>query len=212
MVSHMPEINPFLQEYFQLLDDGKLKGKRIFVPFCGKSLDMKWFYEKGMSVVGVEVSELPAREFFSGNNLEYEVEHSTTVPHCKIYRHDDRLCIYLCDIFNLDSKLLGGRFDYLWDRGALVAVIHEERELYWNFISSILADNAQGFIELNEFDSTQHTGPPYDFSKDCLARLLGDKYSFKQICIRKEDEMPEFYRTTKFEGLYLALYFIKRNC
>lgn len=32
---------------------------RILVPLCGKSVDMKWLYEKGYNVVGVEGEQCP---------------------------------------------------------------------------------------------------------------------------------------------------------
>ena len=140
---HIGEVNPFLQEFFHLLDDGNLKGKRIFVPLCGKTVDMKWFYDQGMSVIGVDVSELAVKEFFTDNALNYAVIDSPMISDCKIYRHDDRLSIYLCDIFKLDAASLGGHFDYLWDRGALVATIYEEQEKYWNIIDS---NNAGKFL------------------------------------------------------------------
>ncbi|CAN7989162.1 unnamed protein product, partial [Ixodes hexagonus] len=63
-----------------------LAGKRdaqVFVPLCGKALELKWFYEKGHRVVGVEVVEDPVRAFFDENTLPYE-ESFCPVLKCKI--------------------------------------------------------------------------------------------------------------------------------
>ena len=55
---HLNDTNPNLTEWFDRLD---LKpGSRIFVPLCGKSVDMLWLVEQGMEVVGVELLELGA--------------------------------------------------------------------------------------------------------------------------------------------------------
>jgi thiopurine S-methyltransferase len=37
---------------------------KVFVPFCGKVLEMKWLAENGHVVVGVEVSEDSIMQFF----------------------------------------------------------------------------------------------------------------------------------------------------
>ena len=50
---HLAETNAHLKNWFPSL---KLApGSRIFVPLCGKSVDMWWLSEQGMEVVGVEL-------------------------------------------------------------------------------------------------------------------------------------------------------------
>jgi len=42
---HLPEANALLVEYFTSLPKGK-----VFVPLCGKSIDMKWLLLQGHEV------------------------------------------------------------------------------------------------------------------------------------------------------------------
>ena len=41
------------------------------MPLCGKSLDMKWLAEQGHSVVGIDIVELAAQQFFTENDLPF---------------------------------------------------------------------------------------------------------------------------------------------
>ena len=60
----------FPQKYFDLLSGGK-SNLSILVPLCGKTLDITWICEKGHNVVGCDLSDVAAREFFEENNILY---------------------------------------------------------------------------------------------------------------------------------------------
>ncbi|WP_246614962.1 hypothetical protein [Agarivorans litoreus] len=65
---HEGEVNRFLYDYFNVL---KLAaGARVFVPLCGKTRDIAWLLDKGMKVVGVELSEHAIKQLFAELNLE----------------------------------------------------------------------------------------------------------------------------------------------
>ena len=40
---HQNETNPYLQQYWQQMDNAS----QVFVPLCGKSLDMLWLAKQG---------------------------------------------------------------------------------------------------------------------------------------------------------------------
>ena len=63
---HENETNPFLVKHLdklQLRSDLN-NGVRIFVPLCGKTLDIHYLLSLGYKVVGVEFSELAIKELF----------------------------------------------------------------------------------------------------------------------------------------------------
>ncbi|MBW01284.1 Thiopurine S-methyltransferase, partial [Eschrichtius robustus] len=69
--------------------DTFLKGEkqlRVFFPLCGKAVEMKWFADRGHSVVGVEISELGIREFFTEQNLSYSEEQIMEIPGAKVFK------------------------------------------------------------------------------------------------------------------------------
>ena len=64
---HQPDVHPALLKYWPGLDVDP--SKRVFVPLCGRSLDMIWLARRGHPVLGVELSPIAASEFFSHESL-----------------------------------------------------------------------------------------------------------------------------------------------
>src|SRR5579863_339894 len=60
---HQRGANPFLIKYFNMLSLSK--GSRVFVPLCGKTLDIHWLLSKGYRVAGSELSEVAVKQLFS---------------------------------------------------------------------------------------------------------------------------------------------------
>ncbi len=65
---HLDEVNPFLPRFWSQLHLPE-KGK-VFVPLCGKSLDLLWLREQGHDVCGVELSPLAVQQFFAEQGLQ----------------------------------------------------------------------------------------------------------------------------------------------
>lgn len=212
-VWHKSNPNPLLVEFFNRFDADSLKNKRILVPMCGKSVDMKWLYDQGMSVVGVDVVELAVKQFFCDNNMEYEVKDSS-IPGATLFHHDERMSILLCDIFNINTEVIGGPCSYIWDRGALGAIQYTEVEKYTKIVESVLADDAQGLIECFTFDRGLIPGPPYAVTKEEVFEYYSCNFFVEQLCKRKESELPSWYATANEKLLDSAMrtvYYIKRK-
>ena len=67
---HLDEVNPYLIEHWSVLNVAK--GARVFVPMCGKSMDMRWLLEQGYQVEAIEISAPAIEAFFSEQSLEYQ--------------------------------------------------------------------------------------------------------------------------------------------
>lgn len=59
---HEPQANALLVKWFDRLGVGT--GQRIFLPLCGKTLDIHWLLGRGLCVVGVELSEVAIVQLF----------------------------------------------------------------------------------------------------------------------------------------------------
>ncbi|XP_071502611.1 probable thiopurine S-methyltransferase [Diadema antillarum] len=95
-------VNENLIKYGEKITRGK-KICRIFVPLCGKSADMRWLWEQGHFVVGVEISRKAITEFFLDQSIDYSVSDIPTVMNGKLYQSKDlRITIYQCDLFVLN--------------------------------------------------------------------------------------------------------------
>jgi len=196
---HKDQVNPHLEEFFSSFT-GDVQGKRILVPMCGKSVDLKWLHDKGMSVVGNEFVEMPIKEFFTEHGMEYTVEESKVLPGCKIFRSGDRMTIYQCDIFKITPELFDGPIDFLYDRASLVAIEYDNKKNYADVIQSVLSPCAQGLMEVMGYDRAMHPGPPYSTTEDDVIGYYSDAFVVKKLSDRKPGELPDWY-ASKIPGL-----------
>ncbi len=69
---HESRPNPLLVKHFARL---KLKPQeRIFLPLCGKTLDIDWLLDQGIRVAGAELSELAVQEVFQRLGIAPQIE------------------------------------------------------------------------------------------------------------------------------------------
>eukprot|EP00111_Clytia_hemisphaerica_P014087 TCONS_00041458-protein len=174
--------NPDLEKYFSdFLNNGEITdGRRVFIPLCGRNLDMKWIYDQGLTVVGVDAIEKPIREFFGEHGIPVNVQELESGY--KVFTSPDkRLTLIVGDLFGLDENLVGGRFDYFYDRASLVALDSDTRPNYVGLLYRFLKPGAVGMLESVEYDTKWNTSHPYPlFAKD-LEDLYGDQFSFEEL-------------------------------
>jgi thiopurine S-methyltransferase len=153
---HLPETNPLLIEYFPTL--GLKKGARIFLPLCGKSLDISWLLEQGFSVSGAELSAIAVDDLFKSLYLTPTITKLDEILHYSAPNID----IFVGDIFKLTQSILGN-VDAVYDRAALVALPDEIRKIYTQHLISLTLRAPQLLISF-EYDQSIHAGPPFSIS------------------------------------------------
>ncbi|ERE77442.1 thiopurine S-methyltransferase-like protein [Cricetulus griseus] len=124
---HQEQGHQLLKKHLDTFLKGQ-SGLRVLFPLCGKAVEMKWFAERGHTVVGVEISEIGIREFFAEQNLPYTEEPFNEIPGAKVFKSSSgNISLYCCSIFDLPRANIG-KFDRIWDRGSLVAINPGDRE------------------------------------------------------------------------------------
>merc|ERR550534_534683 len=84
---HMDGVNPSLLNHLDKLI--KKENSTVFIPMCGKSVDMKFLADKGHTIVGVEYSTLGVEGFFKEHSIPFKKEeHESFV----IYESTDKTC------------------------------------------------------------------------------------------------------------------------
>ncbi|XP_046635646.1 probable thiopurine S-methyltransferase isoform X3 [Daphnia pulicaria] len=167
---HKTEVNEFLKTYFDHVCKNKEGKLRIFVPLCGKTQDLRWLYDLGHEVVGVDGVEKPILEFFKEQGVTYTKGDEGGLPY---YVNDDgRLKIYYCDLFALNPEMCG-KFDGIWDRGSLVALLAEDRDKYAKLLKSVLNENFGYLIHTIQYEQSQYPGPPLSVPVEEMKRLFG---------------------------------------
>jgi thiopurine S-methyltransferase len=165
---HQAQANPLLVRH---LDDLRLQpDARVFLPLCGKTLDIAYLLDRGYRVAGAELSELAVQALFDSLNLRPTIQQVGTL---KLYRGPS-IDIYAGDVFSLDALTLGG-IDAIYDRAALVALPADMRKRYAAHLAEISRGAPQLLISYT-YDQTLIDGPPFSITTDEVERLYGDNY------------------------------------
>ena len=144
---------------------------RIFVPLCGKTVDIGWLLSKGCQVVAVELSEVAVQQLFG----ELHGEEPTTTSTGKLVCHSTKdLDVFVGDVFDLSREILG-RVNAVYDRGALVALPEALRERYSNHLIEI-TDSAPQLLISCTYDQSMRRGSPYSVNDDEIHRNYGKAY------------------------------------
>ncbi len=170
---HESEANPLLVNYFKSLS--LAEGSRIFLPLCGKTLDIGWLLSNGYRVAGAELSEIAIEQLFKELGVEPEVSNAGNVYHYSAENID----IFVGNIFDLSGKVLGS-VDAIYDRAALVALPKEMRDRYTAHLTKI-TDKAPQLLICYEYDQTLMAGPPFSISDEEVRRHYEDRYNLALI-------------------------------
>ncbi|MDO9106863.1 MAG: thiopurine S-methyltransferase [Methylovulum sp.] len=140
---HQHAVNPLLAKFWPKL--ALAQGSRVFVPLCGKSLDMIWLAGQGYAVVGVELSPIAVRAFFSENKLKPVRRQRGQFT---LWQHAN-ISILCGDYFALTQADLG-RIDTVYDRAALTALPEDLRKQYVGQLGRIVPETAQVLLLTTE--------------------------------------------------------------
>lgn len=165
---HQTKPNALLAKYFGTLS--LAKDARVFLPLCGKTLDIAWFLSEGYRVAGAELSETAIKQLFAELGLSAKVTDAGPLKH---YSAKD-IDIFAGDIFDLSADTLGP-VDAVYDRAALVALPVDIRASYAKHIAKI-TERAPQFLITFVYDQSVMAGPPFSIERTDLDRYYGQSH------------------------------------
>lgn len=165
---HQEEIHDRLQSLWQ----SRGGGGRVFVPLCGKSLDMLWLREQGYELVGVELSPLAVEAFFRENAIP--ARRSRIADDMELWQAPGYE-LYCGDFFRLPAGALAG-VTGVYDRAALVALPPAMRQAYARALVELLPQQAEIFLITLEYDTALMDGPPFSVTADEVHTLYQQHY------------------------------------
>ncbi|XP_060084623.1 thiopurine S-methyltransferase-like [Ylistrum balloti] len=170
---HHTDVHETIEKYYEILAASPTAKNKIFIPLCGKTVDIKYLVDRGNEVVGLEASEIAVRDFFTEQNIEYTSEDVPAVKG-KLYRSSDKMIkIYCCDLFLFSAEVESG-FSGIWDRGSMVALSPEARKRYFEIMKTLTYPGIGYLLEMPDRDPKN--GPPFFVPFDDLER------GFEQKC------------------------------
>jgi thiopurine S-methyltransferase len=201
---HQNEINPYLVQYWPSL---RLESQgRVFVPLCGKTLDMIWLLDQGHAIIGSEISPVAVEAFFTENRLSPEIrqEDGFTRWYC------DRVEILCGDFFELMPGDIGS-IDALYDRAALIALTPSQRARYAARITELLAPQTPGLLVTLDYAQQQMAGPPFAVSTDEVRSLYQRGFSIEQLAHTDIIEAQPQFREKGLTALSESVYRLRRR-
>jgi thiopurine S-methyltransferase len=171
---HEASVNRHLQNWFPRF--APAPGSRVFLPLCGKAVDIHWIAQQGFEVIGVELSQIAIEAFFEENSLDFERNES------------DRFGVYQAANITL---LQGNFFDLnkadldncqlAYDRAALIALEREDRPRYYDHMLSILPADCDMLLITLEYDQAEMPGPPFSVPTDEVLQRYLDAFSIQML-------------------------------
>ena len=186
------DVHPMLVKHFDDFTGGGRKKLRIFVPFCGKTVDMLWLADQGHTVIGVEFSESAVEEFFTEHKLKYKLQTVyVSGKATNLYKAEEKdIGIFVCDIFDFSHEAADGQFDGIWERAGITSIdIHKNSRgnKYVELISSLLAPGGRYFLMTFRY-TIERDYPPSSISENLFQELFGRKFDFRQVDVLHSHE------------------------
>jgi thiopurine S-methyltransferase len=171
---HQDRPTPLMLKHWPSL--GLDAGAKVFVPLCGKSLDMAWFASQGLRVFGVELAEDAIRAFFAEHGLEPAIEET-------LYgrRYSAGSIEILCgDAFALDAEALRD-CDAVFDRAAIIALPPAMRERYVRELYARLPTGCRGLLITLEYPQDEKNGPPFSVEEAEVRALYARDWDVRTL-------------------------------
>ncbi|AGH81462.1 thiopurine S-methyltransferase [Psychromonas sp. CNPT3] len=165
---HQSTVNPQLIKHIEALS--LEENDRVFVPLCGKTLDIAWLLEQGYRVVGAELVEQAVVQLFASLRVTPVVINLGEIKHYQGHNID----IFVGDIFTLSAKQLGS-VDAIYDRAAFVALPDPMRRKYTQHVAQI-SQGAKQLLITFEYDQTLLCGPPFACPKAQIKQYYEANY------------------------------------
>ena len=170
---HLNQPHPLLVKYMGCLNISP--NSRIFIPLCGKSLDIHWLLTQGYHVVGIDLSPIAIHDLISTLGLSFTEMQSGNLSHF----HHPQIDLFVGDFFELTIEQLG-QIDAIYDRAALVALPEQMRSQYNQHLIHIGGHASQLLISF-EYDQSIMAGPPFAISTQQLQDYYSSEYDIQLL-------------------------------
>ena len=171
---HEASVNRHLQNWFPRL--APAPGSGIFLPLCGKAVDIHWIARQGFEVVGIELSSIAIEAFFAENSLDFERVETDRFAEYK----SENITLLQGDFFDLKHDNLSN-CQLVYDRAALIALERHDRPRYYDHMLSILPASCDMLLISLEYDQTEMQGPPFSVPTEEIIQRYRNTFSIHAL-------------------------------
>ena len=171
---HEGRVNTYLQQF---LPSYHLQpGDRIFMPLCGKAVDILWLSLQGFRVIGVELSKVAIESFFEESALDF-----AKVQHGKLVKYEaPNITLYLGDFMDIQADHLTG-CKLVYDRASIVAIESFNRGVYKRKILEIIPAGIPMLLVTLDYNQKMMKGPPFSVPVSDIKQLYQPEYRLELL-------------------------------
>lgn len=170
---HLDDIHPDLQVFLPVLS--LELGDTVFVPLCGRTLDIGYLLNVGYNVIAIEMVEYAVQQLFNQLSIVPEV---SGWKQGKCYRAD-HLTVYVGNYFDLSSDECA-EVSAIYDRAALAAMPYKLQQRYCQHLGDITV-YAKQLVIASAFDQTKMQGPPFTITPQHIQQYYGQHYTIELL-------------------------------
>jgi thiopurine S-methyltransferase len=148
----------------------------VFVPLCGKSLDLLWLRDQGLRVSGVELSAVALESLC----LEQGILARRLLDVRFEKFEADGLRLLRGDFFDISRELLGDA-RAVYDRASLIAFTPDARARYVEHMSALTRPGTKTLLITVEYAQQQMNGPPFSVSTADVEHLYGSNHTIRLL-------------------------------
>jgi thiopurine S-methyltransferase len=201
---HQDSINRHLAEHWPQL--GFASGSTVFVPLCGKALDLLWLAAQGHPVLGVEVSALAVDAFLEENRLQ--AERTEDGPFQRVVAGEIELLIG--DFFALERRHIEDVVA-VYDRASLIALPPDQRPRYAAKLASLLTAGTRSLLITLDYDQQQMSGPPFSVGDAEVRDLFEHRFSVEHLANHDVLAEEPRWRQRGLQALAERIYLLTRR-
>jgi thiopurine S-methyltransferase len=179
---HQTRVNDLLTRFWERLE--VTRDAPVFVPLCGKSLDMTWLRQRGHPIVGIELSPIAVRDFFAENGLpdatEIGAAPGSSVDLPPRGYASGGYTLYCGDFFGLAPEALA-EVGAVYDRASLIAFPPELRARYAEQMRKLLPPSVSILLITIEYDQELMSGPPHSVPVAEIEALYGRDFEIETL-------------------------------
>ncbi len=201
---HQAEVNPWLIRCWPEL--AVPPGSAVFVPLCGKSLDVRWLAEQGHQVVGVDLAEAAVRGYFAEAGVACQMQR---VAHHQLFCGGP-VSIYCGDFMDMIGPYLRG-VTVAYDRAALIALPPDMRLSYADHLLRIVPDDCRILLLTLEYPQQQVAGPPHSVPESEVQELFGARCEVETLHREPTRLLPPKFAEAGVDEAVEAVYRITKQ-
>ena len=171
---HEGRVNTYLQQFLPLFE--LQAGDTVFIPLCGKAVDILWLSEQGFKVIGVEISKVAVESFFEESRLIYK-KHQT--EHFVTYQTSN-ITLFQGDFMHLQAAQLTD-CKLVYDRASIVAIESFNRAAYKEKILELIPTGTPMLMVTLDYDQRTMNGPPFSVPVDEIISLYQPEYKVELL-------------------------------